>query len=386
MYKNFRLIGMTLLALSLFVAGCGAPSAQTQVVEVEPTIPSTTEAVADDPMAMYLPEAVSGDIITAGSSTVFPLSERMKQRFEEEGFAGNLTIDSIGSGAGIERFCVAGETDIANASRKIRPSEIADCAKAGVDDIMEVKFGYDGIVLAVDARAGQWKLEPKDLFLALAAQVPKDGALVANPHKTWKEVNADLPDWPILAFIPGEKHGTREVFEEKVMHAGCKATGADALLLAKAEGADETARKTAADKACGRVRKDGAAVDIDGDYTEILARIESNRQALGVFGLSFYENNKDKLTVATISGVEPSLETIASGEYPISRPLFFYVKKAHLGVIPGLKEYVAFFTSDKILSADGPLVEYGLVPLPDAERIEVQELVKSGRTLTTAGK
>jgi len=326
----------------------------------------------------------------AGSSTVLPYASIVAEQFGKT-FPALRTpvVESGGSGAGLKQFCAGvGEDkiDIANASRRIRPSEIADCAKAGVDDIIEVKFGYDGIVLAVDARAGQWKLEPKDLFLALAAQVPKDGALVANPHKTWKEVNADLPDWPILAFIPGEKHGTREVFEEKVMHAGCKATGADALLLAKAEGADETARKTAADKACGRVRKDGAAVDIDGDYTEILARIESNRQALGVFGLSFYENNKDKLTVATISGVEPSLETIASGEYPISRPLFFYVKKAHLGVIPGLKEYVAFFTSDKILSADGPLVEYGLVPLPDAERIEVQELVKSGRTLTTAGK
>jgi phosphate transport system substrate-binding protein len=249
-----------------------------------------------------------------------------------------------------------------------------------------VKFGYDGIVFAVDAGAGDWKLEPKDLFLALAAEVAKDGALVANANKTWKEVNPSLPDTPIVAFIPGEKHGTREVFEEKIMHAGCKATGTDALLLAKAEGADDKAKKSAADKACNKVRKDGAAVDIDGDYTETLARIESNKQGLGVFGLSFYENNKDKLKVATISGVEPSLETVASGKYPVSRPLFFYVKKAHLGVIPGLKEYVEFFTSDKILSADGPLVEYGLVPLPDAERAEVQELVKTGKTLATAAK
>jgi phosphate transport system substrate-binding protein len=342
-------------------------------------------------MAAFACAAMARDQVkVAGSSTVLPYANIVAEQFGKA-FADLKTpvIESGGSGAGIKQFCAGvGEDkiDIANASRKIKSSEQEDCAKAGVTDIVEVKFGYDGIVFAVDAGAGDWKLEPKDLFLALAAEVAKDGALVANANKTWKEVNPSLPDTPIVAFIPGEKHGTREVFEEKIMHAGCKATGTDALLLAKAEGADDKAKTSAADKACNKVRKDGAAVDIDGDYTETLARIESNKQGLGVFGLSFYENNKDKLKVATISGVEPSLETVASGKYPVSRPLFFYVKKAHLGVIPGLKEYVEFFTSDKILSADGPLVEYGLVPLPDAERAEVQELVKTGKTLATAAK
>src|SRR6185436_5862321 len=139
-------------------------------------------------------------------------------------------------------------------------------------------------------------------------------------------------------------------------------------------------------KTCIAVRKDGKAVDIDGDYTETLARIDANKTGVGVFGLSFYENNADKLKVATVSGVKPSVETVAAGKYPVSRPLFFYVKKTHLGVIPGLKEYAEFFTSDKILAADGPLAEYGLVPLPDAERKEVQDLVKSGKTMTTAAK
>ncbi|WP_020085906.1 substrate-binding domain-containing protein [Hyphomicrobium zavarzinii] len=326
----------------------------------------------------------------AGSSTVLPYANIVAEQFGKT-FSNLKTpvIESGGSSAGLKQFCAGvGEDkiDIANSSRKIKPAEQEECAKAGVADIVEVKFGYDGIVFAVDSGAGEWKLEPKDLYLALAAEVPKDGALVANPFKTWKEVNATLPDFPIAAFIPGEKHGTREVFEEKVLHAGCKATGGDKLQLAKAEGKDDEAKKKAADKACNKVRKDGAAVDIDGDYTETLARIQSNKQGVGVFGLSFYENNKDKLKVATINGVEPSLETVASGKYPVSRPLYFYVKKAHLGVIPGLKEYVEFFTSDKILSADGPLVEYGLVPLPDAERKEVQELVKSGKTLATAAK
>jgi phosphate transport system substrate-binding protein len=326
----------------------------------------------------------------AGSSTVLPYANIVAEQFGKAfGDLKTPVIESGGSSGGLKQFCAGvGEDklDIANSSRKIKAGEQEECAKNGVNDIVEVKFGYDGIVFAVDESAGTWKLEPQDLYLALAAEVPKDGALVANPYKTWKEVNASLPDTPIAAFIPGEKHGTREVFEEKILHVGCKASGGDKLQLAKAEGKDDDAKKKAADKACNKVRKDGAAVDIDGDYTETLARIQSNKQGVGVFGLSFYENNKDKLKVATVSGVEPSLETVASGKYPVSRPLFFYVKKAHLGVIPGLKEYVEFFTSDRILSADGPLVEYGLVPLPDAERKEVQELVKSGKTLSTAAK
>jgi phosphate transport system substrate-binding protein len=326
----------------------------------------------------------------AGSSTVLPYANIVAEQFGKT-FSNFKTpvIESGGSSAGLKQFCAGvGEDkiDVANSSRKIKAAEQEECAKAGVTDIVEVKFGYDGIVFAVDGSAGDWKLEPKDLYLAIAAEIPKDGALVANPNKTWKDVNPSLPDWPIAAFIPGEKHGTREVFEEKVLKAGCEAAGGDKLQLAKAEGADDKAKKDAAGKACAKVRKDGAAVDIDGDYTETLARLQSNKQGVGVFGLSFYENNKDKLKVATISGIEPSVETVASGKYPVSRPLFFYVKKAHLGVVPGLKEYVEYFTSDKMLSADGPLAEYGLVPLPDSERKEVQDLVKSGKTMATAAK
>ncbi len=246
---------------------------------------------------------------------------------------------------------------------------------------MEVQFGYDGIVFAVDAKGGDWALEPKDVYLAIAAEVPKDGKLVANPAKTWKEVNDKLPDWPIIAYIPGEKHGTREVFEEKVLAAGCDAAGGLKLQEAKAEGEDDKAKKKAAEKACVKVRKDGATVDIDGDYTETLARLTSNPKGLGVFGLSFYENNTDKLKVATMSGVTPSVETISSGKYPVSRPLQFYVKKAHIGVIPGLKEYVEFFADDKMIGPDGPLAEYGLVPAPDAERQKLQEAVKAAKTM-----
>ena len=320
----------------------------------------------------------------AGSSTVLPYANIVAEQFGKS--APNVktpVVESGGSSAGLKQFCggVGPNTiDIANASRPIRPSEIEACAKAGVKDIVQVQFGYDGIVFAVDAKAGNWALEPKDLFLGLAAQVPVNGKLVDNPHKTWKSVNDKLPDFPIVAYIPGEKHGTREVFEEKVMHVGCKAVGADKLLAEAATG-DEKAKKASADKSCLRVRKDGGTVDIDGDYTETLARLSSNPTGLGVFGLSFYENNTDKLRVATMSGVQPSVETISTGKYPVSRPLFFYVKKAHIGVIPGLKEYVEFFVSDKMAGPEGPLAEYGLVPAPDAERKAVQAAVKEMKTM-----
>ncbi len=320
----------------------------------------------------------------AGSSTVLPYANIVAEQFgKANAKLKTPVVESGGSSAGLKQFCNgvgANTIDIANASRPIRPSEIEACAKAGVKDIVQVQFGYDGIVFAVDAKAGDWALEPKDVFLAVAAQVPVDGKLVDNPNKTWKQVNAKLPDFPIVAYIPGEKHGTREVFEEKVMHIGCKAVGADKLHEAAAAG-DAKAKKSAADKSCVRVRKDGGTVDIDGDYTETLARLKTNPQGVGVFGLSFYENNTDKLKVATMSGVTPSVETISTGKYPVSRPLFFYVKKAHIGVIPGLKEYVEFFVSDKMAGPDGPLAEYGLVPAPDAERKAVQAAVKEMKTM-----
>jgi len=206
-----------------------------------------------------------------------------------------------------------------------------------------------------------------------------DGKIVANPNKNWSDVNANFPDQPIHAYIPGTKHGTREVFEDKVILAGCEATGAFDAFLACAEGDSDKAKKKAAEKACIALRTDGVSVDIDGDYTETLASIESNKDGIGVFGLSFYENNTDKLTVATMSGIVPSTESIATGEYPVSRPLYFYVKKAHIGVIPGLKEYAEFFIADEIAGPDGPLAEYGLVA--DPELAETQAVVADEQVL-----
>jgi len=324
--------------------------------------------------------AVARDQIQiAGSSTVLPYAKIVAETFGETypDFKTPI-VESGGTGGGLKEFCkgVGPDTiDIANASRAIKDSEVEACKAAGVTEIQEVKIGYDGIVFATDAGNTDLKLEPKDLYLALAAEVVVDGKLVANPYKKWSEVNKDLPDAEIAAYIPGEKHGTREVFEEKVLAAGCEASGAADVI--KAAVADKDAQHAK----CVAVRKDGLAVDIDGDYTETLARIAANKSGIGVFGLSFYENNADKLKVATVSGIVPSVETIASGEYPVSRPLFFYVKKAHLGVIAGLKEYVEFFTSDDMIGPDSPLAEYGLVPAPDAERDEVRKAFADGKIM-----
>jgi phosphate transport system substrate-binding protein len=316
----------------------------------------------------------------AGSSTVLPYANIVAESFGKA-FSKFKTplVESGGTGAGLKQFCVGlgdATVDIANASRQIRKDELAACQAAGVKDIIEVKFGYDGIVFASDIKAKSFAFTPKDWYLALAADIPDaDGKPAPNTRATWKQVNSNFPEWRIAVYIPGEKHGTREVFEEKVLLTGCRAAGAhDAMVKG---GMDDKA----ADKACIRVRKDGAAVDIDGDYTETLARLESNKQGIGVFGLAFYENNTDKLKVATINGVAPSVETIASGKYPVSRPLFFYIKKAHIGVIPGLKEYSEFFVSDRMIGSKGPLADYGLVPLPDSERAAVQQIVKNGKTM-----
>ena len=315
----------------------------------------------------------------AGSSTVLPYAQIVTEEFGKTySKFKSPVVESGGSGAGIKQFCqgVGEDTiDIANSSRPIKKDELATCAANGVKDVIEVKFGYDGIVFAVDNSVGDIALTPADVFLALGAQVPVDGKMVDNPFKNWKQVNGTLPGMPIIAFVPGEKHGTREVFEQKVIAAGCAAVKADAILLAGGMSKDDVA------KACVKLRKDGAAVDIDGDYTETLARISANKQAVGVFGLSFYENNTDKLKVATVNGIVPSVETVATGKYPVSRPLFFYVKKAHIGVVPGLQEYSEFFVSDKIAGAEGPLADYGLVPAPAAELKATQDLVKAGKTM-----
>jgi phosphate transport system substrate-binding protein len=317
------------------------------------------------------------NVQVAGSSTVLPYASIVAEAFGENTDFPTPVVESGGSSAGLKRFCEGvGENtiDIANASRAIRAGEVETCAANGVTDIIEVRIGYDGIVFAsqIDGPAFT-AFEPADWFNALSPKVMVGGALVDNPHTQWADFNADLPAVEIAAFIPGTKHGTREVFEEKVLLQGCEDTGAMQAMIDGGMSEDD------AEDACMSVRTDGRSVDIDGDYTETLARIDSNANGVGVFGLAFYENNTDKLKVATMSGVAPSTETIAAGEYPVSRPLFFYIKKAHIGVIPGLKEFASFFVADEIAGPSGPLAQYGLVS--DPELAATQKMIADEQTM-----
>lgn len=295
----------------------------------------------------------------AGSSTVLPFASIVAEEF---GAAfpefSTPVVASGGSSGGLRQFCegVGSNTiDIANASRKIRTAEIEACAAAGVTDIREVVIGYDGIVFAVSADRDDFALEPVHVFNAIAAQVAVDGEMVDNPYTSWAEIDAALPDQAIALAIPASNHGTREVFEENIVIPGCEAAGLP---------------ETAGEDACINFRQD-VVVEIAGDYTETLSRLQSNHDTMGVFGLSFYDQNRDTLKVATVSGVEPSMETILAGDYPVSRPLQFYVKGAHVGEIPGLAEFVEFFMSDAMAGEGGRLEEAGLIPLDADARNQI---------------
>jgi phosphate transport system substrate-binding protein len=321
--------------------------------------------------------AVARDNVqVTGSSTVLPYSTIVAEAFGENFDFPTPVVEGGGSGAGRAKMCEGvgpNTVDIANSSSRITQRDLDTCAANGVTEVMEVRFGYDGIVFASDVNGPEFAFSAGDIYNALAANVAVNGAIQPNAYAQWAEFNPNLPAQNILVLSPGTKHGTREVFDVRVIQAGCKETGAYDLFLAVAEGADDRAKANAANAECVKLRTDGRNVDIDGDYTETLQRLDNDKNAIGVFGLSFYQNNTDKLRVATMGGVVPTTESIASGDYPVSRPLFFYVKMAHLDVIPGLQEYVEFFVSDDMAGPNGPLAQYGLVS--DPELAATQEMV-----------
>ncbi len=304
----------------------------------------------------------------AGSSTVLPFASIVAEEFGAT-FPEFKTpvVGSGGTGGGLKQFCegVGDNTiDIANASRQIKDSEREACTAAGVTDIREIQFGYDGIVFASAASGPDFALTPLQVYKAIAAKVPVDGALVDNPYTKWSEIDPSLPDQPIALAIPGTNHGTREVFQLEVIDAGAEEAGLPEGLTEE----EHTAALTT-------FRQD-VVVEISGDYTETLARLTSNPNTVGVFGLSFYDQNKDTLKVATVNGVTPSNETVAAGEYPVSRPLFFYVKGQHIGTIPGIEEYVQFFLSES--AAGGSLEAAGLIPQPEEKTAEVLAAFEAG--------
>ena len=305
------------------------------------------------------PALARDQVHIAGSSTVLPYASIVAEAFGENFDYPIPIVEGGGSGAGRKRMCEGvglNTIDIANSSSLMKQEQWNDC-EATIGRVSEIRIGYDGITFSTRLEnTGFEELTPLQIYNALSD---------TSSAETWSDVDAELPNIAIKAFIPGTKHGTREVFEKKVMLAGCKAAGNYNADLGK----------KAAEKECFKVRTDGMSVDIDGDYTETLASLEANPTGIGVFGLSFLLANTDKLYAANINGVEPSTETIASGEYPVSRPLQFYVKHSHLDQVPGLKDYIEFFVSDEIAGPDGPLAEYGLVSDPELE--VTQELVAS---------
>ena len=319
-------------------------------------------------------------ISIVGSSTVYPFATVVAEKFGKAGSFKAPKIESTGTGGGFKLFCGGvgiQHPDISNASRAIKASEFETCQKNGVADIVEVKIGYDGIVMANSKKVPALKLTSKDIFLALAKEVPdpKGGEnLVANPYKTWKDVNTSLPEVKIEVLGPPPTSGTRDAFLELAMEPG--ALKFESLKkLSKEDGKKFQ-------KVFSSIREDGAYVEAGENDNLIVQKLGANPNALGIFGFSFLDQNTDKIQGSFVDGNQPTFEAIASGKYPLSRPLFFYVKKAHAGVIPGIKEYLAEFTSEKAWGKDGYLSEKGLIPMPDAERKQVADSVKAMKALT----
>ena len=319
-------------------------------------------------------------ISIVGSSTVYPFATVVAEQFGKTTKFKTPKIESTGSGGGLKLFCAGvgvEHPDITNASRRIKKSECAKCEKNGVKEIIEVKIGYDGIVVANSKKAAPFKLTRKDLFLALAKDVPdpKVGEkLIPNPYKTWKDVNSSLPNVKIEVLGPPPTSGTRDAFVELAMEAGAKKFGWLKALRKK----DKKKFKGIAHT----VREDGAYVEAGENDNLIVQKLDANPNALGIFGFSFLDQNTDKIQGSFVDNVQPTFDAIADGKYPVSRPLFFYVKKAHVGVIPGMKEYLKEFTAEKAWGEDGYLSEKGMIPMPDEERSSFASAVKSLNNLS----
>ena len=307
-----------------------------------------------------------------GSSTVFPFSTAVAEQFGKTTSFKTPVVESTGSGGGLKLFCAGvgpGHPDITNASRRIKLSEVERCGENGVSDIVEVKIGYDGIVFANSNKSQQLNVSLRHLFLALAKDVPVDGKLIANPYKIWRDIDGSLPATKIEVLGPPPTSGTRDAFVELAMEGGAK----QIPMLKSMRKADKKKFKAIAHG----MREDGAFVEAGENDNLIVQKLDANPAAFGIFGFSFLDQNSDRLQGSMIAGVAPEFEAIAGGDYPISRSLYFYVKKAHVDMVPGVREFVAEFTNERAWGEDGYLADKGLIPLPDAERMKVRTQAKS---------
>ncbi|MBF0390503.1 MAG: PstS family phosphate ABC transporter substrate-binding protein [Desulfamplus sp.] len=305
-------------------------------------------------------------INVVGSSTVYPFSTVVAEQFGKTSGFKTPKIESTGTGGGMKLFCSGvgvQHPDIANASRRMKKSECETCEKNGVTDILEVKIGYDGIVIANSKKSAPMNITRKELFLALAANVPEPGgaeSVVPNPYKTWKDVNPALPAVKIEVLGPPPTSGTRDAFVELVMEVG----GSSFPWIKALEKSDKDKFKSI----CHTVREDGAYIEAGENDNLIVQKLDANPNAFGIFGFSFLDQNADKIQGIPVEGVTPVFESIADGKYSVSRSLYFYVKKAHADVIPGMKEFLKEFSSEKAWGNDGYLSEKGLIPMQDDER------------------
>jgi len=343
------LFGTAAAVATLVVAATGAPLAQAQ--------------------------AARDFINVVGSSTVYPFTTAVAEQFGRQGRFKTPKVESTGTGGGIKLFCNGvgpQHADVVNASRRMNANEFETCKKNGVNAVLEVRVGYDGLTISESKRGTSFPLTRKQVYLALAKQVPDPASpttLIANPYQTWKDIDKSLPAVKIEVLGPPPTSGTRDSFHELYMEAGCRTYP----WINNLRSMDEKRFK----RICHTIREDGAYVEAGENDNLIVQKLEANPKALGIFGFSFLEENMDKLRGLKIDGVEPDFETISSGKFPASRPLFIYVKKAHIGVIPGLQEFVNEYVSEKALGEEGYLADRGLVPQPKSDLAKTRADVKA---------
>ncbi len=309
-----------------------------------------------------------------GSSTVFPYTQAVAEEFTNKTGKSSPVVESTGTGGGFKIFCGGvgeGFPDITGASRAMKNSEFELCASNGVTDITEALIGYDGLSIAISrASKADWNLTEAQIYQALAAETQVGDGWGPNPHKFWSEIDPSLPETQILVYGPPPTSGTRDAFVELAMHDGCKA-----LPFAK----DKDAKWVTEN--CSRMRTDGAFIESGENDNLIVQQLENDPTAMGIFGYSFLYENEDRLKGVAVDGVEPNFDTIADFSYDIARPLYFYVKNAHRGVIPGLNEFLEEYMSDAALSADGYLADRGLTPLKSDKQAQVSKAVLGGEPM-----
>ena len=322
-------------------------------------------------------------VYVVGSSTVYPFATVVAERFGRGTEFKTPKIESTGSGGGLKLFCDGvgvDYPDITNSSRAIKSSEVETCASNGVTEIIEVKIGYDGIVFANSISSPTVELTREQIFLALAKQVPgdADGELIDNPYEKWSDIAPNLPAAKIEVLGPPPTSGTRDAFVELAMEGGCKATP----WIAALKKSDKNRYKSI----CHTIREDGAFVEAGENDNLIVQKLQANPSAFGIFGFSFLDQNMEKVKGSLVDGVAPTFDAIADGAYPVSRPLFFYAKKAHVDVIPGLRGFLREFTSERAWGEEGYLSDRGLIPMPDEERRAVAAAVRDLTPLSLAAE